>query len=246
MLKYHESGGIPFGLAYGETPMSFAGKNNMTVEQAEDIFNKYYSTKPAVKGAIDDVHTFVQDYGYVETLSGHRRNIMSAKSNDRKIKNEGLRQSFNTIIQGTGGFMTNMAITFIDDFIQTRGMKSRMVATVHDSIVIDVHPDEVHVISKVTKHIMENLPYDFLTIPWKGGTLKFPIVADTEIGSSYNDLVEYDEEEIKTFKTLEGYIRYNLDLAKLKDYFESGVLPEDKYEVAKGKVESDKVQYQNI
>lgn len=244
MLKYHESGGL--SLAYGETPMSFAGKNNMTVEQAEDIFNKYYSTKPAVKGAIDDVHTFVQDYGYVETLSGHRRNIMSAKSNDRKIKNEGLRQSFNTIIQGTGGFMTNMAITFIDDFIQTRGMKSKMVATVHDSIVIDVHPDEVHVISKVTKHIMENLPYDFLTIPWKGDTLKFPIVADTEIGSSYNDLVEYDEEEIKTFKTLAGYIRYNLDLAKLKDYFESGVLPEDKYEIAKGKVESAKIQYQHI
>ncbi|QVD57597.1 hypothetical protein Remus_062 [Silviavirus remus] len=217
----------------------------MTVDEATEIFNKFYSNKPAIKKSIDETHEFVQKHGYVETMNGHRRYIHSAQSRDKKIKNEGLRQSFNTIIQGTGGYLTNMAITYIDDFIQNKNMKSKLVATVHDSIVVDSPPEEVNIMAKVIVHVMENLPYDFLKIKINGELRQYPIDADIEIGLTYNDMVEYNEELINKFNSYKGYIKYKLALQQIKDYYESGKLTEEQYkqktEYIKNNIDSFKV-----
>lgn len=238
---------VNFGLAYGETPQSFASKHEgMTVKEAEDIFNKYYETKPSVKTSIDDTHDFVKKYGYVETMNGHRRFLADAKSSDKKKRNEALRQSFNTIIQGGGGYFTNMALTYIDDFIQQKGMRSKLVATVHDSIVVDCPPEEVKTMTKVVVGCMENLPFDFLYIDYKGEKIRYPIVADAEIGFNYNDAVEYDEEEIAKFNSYKGYIKYNLALQKISDYMESGKLTDEQYNSAINQVKEQKELYQQM
>lgn len=237
---------VNFGLAYGESPFSFAGKNNMTVEEAEDIFEKYFNTKPNVKKSIDDVHEFAKQYGYVDTMQGHRRFIHNAMSKDTTKRNEALRQSFNTIIQGTGGFLTNMSLTYIDDFIQQRNMKSKIVATVHDSIVIDCPPEEVKLIGKVSKHIMENLPYDFLSIEIDGEMKPYPIEADYEIGLSYNDMVDYDEELIKDFNSYKGYIKYKMALQTIEDYFESGKITEEEKESKENYIKENKEAFTKI
>ncbi|AFN38171.1 DNA polymerase I [Staphylococcus phage 812] len=237
---------VNFGLAFGESPFSFAGKNNMEVSEAEEIFEKYFQTKPSVKTSIDNVHEFVQQYGYVDTMHGHRRFIRSAQSTDKKIKNEGLRQSFNTIIQGSGSFLTNMSLTYLDDFIQSRNLKSKVIATVHDSILIDCPPEEAKIMAKVTIHIMENLPFDFLKAEIDGKEVQYPIEADMEIGLNYNDMVEYDEEEIDTFNSYQGYIKYMMNLQTLEDYKESGKLTDEQFEKATNVVKSEKHIYQEI
>lgn len=237
---------VNFGLAFGESPFSFAGKNNMEVSEAEDIFEKYFQTKPSVKTSIDSVHEFVQQYGYVDTMHGHRRFIRSAQSMDKKIKNEGLRQSFNTIIQGSGSFLTNMSLTYLDDFIQSRNLKSKVIATVHDSILIDCPPEEAKIMAKVTIHIMENLPFDFLKAEIDGKEVQYPIKADMEIGLNYNDMVEYDEEEIDTFNSYQGYIKYMMNLQTLEDYKESGKLTDEQFEKATSVVKGEKSIYQEI
>ncbi|XWX31104.1 DNA polymerase [Staphylococcus phage PG-2021_86] len=237
---------VNFGLAFGESPFSFAGKNNMSVEEAEDIFEKYFQTKPSVKTSIDNVHEFVQQYGYVDTMHGHRRFIRSAQSGEKKIRNEGLRQSFNTIIQGSGSFLTNMSLTYLDDFIQSRNLKSKVIATVHDSILIDCPPEEAKLMAKVTIHVMENLPFDFLKAEIGGKEVQYPIKADMEIGLNYNDMVDYDEEEIETFNSYQGYIKYMMNLQTLEDYKESGKLTDEQFEKATNVVKGEKSIYQEI
>ena len=237
---------VNFGLAFGESPFSFAGKNNMTVEEAEEIFEKYFQTKPSVKTSIDNVHEFVQQYGYVDTMHGHRRFIRSAQSGEKKIRNEGLRQSFNTIIQGSGSFLTNMSLTYLDDFIQSRNLKSKVIATVHDSILIDCPPEEAKLMAKVTIHVMENLPFDFLKAEIGGREVQYPIKADMEIGLNYNDMVDYDEEEIETFNSYQGYIKYMMNLQTLEDYKESGKLTDEQFEKATNVVKGEKSIYQEI
>lgn len=237
---------VNFGLAFGESPFSFAGKNNMSVEEAEEIFEKYFQTKPSVKTSIDNVHEFVQQYGYVDTMHGHRRFIRSAQSAEKKIRNEGLRQSFNTIIQGSGSFLTNMSLTYLDDFIQSRNLKSKVIATVHDSILIDCPPEEAKIMAKVTIHIMENLPFDFLKAEIDGKEVQYPIEADMEIGLNYNDMVGYDEEEIATFNSYQGYIKYMMNLQTLEDYKESGKLTDEQFEKATNVVKGEKSIYQEI
>ena len=139
-----------------------------------------------------------------------------------------------------------MALTYIDDFIETRNMKSKLVATVHDSIVLDCPQEEVKTMAKVVKIIMDNLPFDFLKVEHNGEIIQYPIASDAEIGFNYNDAVDYDEKEIDTFNSLQGYIKYGLDLDKVKNYYESKKLTEEQYQQAKEQVESQKELYQNI
>lgn len=237
---------VNFGIAYGQSSATLANNLGISKEEGEEIFNKYYATKPKVKDSIDYVHNFVQENGYVETMSGHRRFLADAQSMDKKKRSEALRQSYNTVIQGSGSYLTNMALTYIDDYIQGRNMKSSIVATVHDSIVLDCPPEEVSIMYKVVKTIMENLPFDFLKVEYKGENIQYPIASDAEIGFNYNDAVGYDEEEVKEFKTLKGYINYHLSLQKLKDYFESKKITEEQYQEAIKQVEEQKYLYQEI
>lgn len=241
-----KSKAVNFGLAYGETPQSFSAKNDMTVEEAESIFEQYYRTKPQVKQAIDDVHQQAIRVGYVETMHGHRRILKGAQSRDNQIKNRALRQSFNAIIQGTGAYLTNMALTFIDDFLTKHNYKSKLILTVHDSIVVDSPEDEVLEVSKAVKYIMENLPYDFLFIERNGERMRFPVTADAEIGASYNDMVDLHPEDYNTFNSVKGYLKFYGDLAKLKYTKDSKVITKEQYDTLVEKVESQKDLYRNI
>lgn len=237
---------VAFGLIYGESPFSFAGKNDMSVEEAEGIFDKFYANKPAIKKSIDSVHNFVTKHGYVETMQGHRRNLKGAQTSDLKIKNEALRQSFNTIIQGTGAYLTNMSLTYIDDYLTKYNMKSKIVATVHDSIVIDSPKEEIDNVIKVSKYIMENLPYDFLKTEYKGEIIQFPIVGDAEVGLTYNDVVEYNSEDFLTFNSVKGYSDYYNALNKIQHTFETGLISEEQKDQLQDKIKSQKELYQKL
>jgi len=233
-----------FGIAYGETPFSYYAKHGMTLEQAEKLFEDFFRNKPRIKEFIDATHAFVKETGYVECLHGFKRNLRDVYSKDKSKRNGALRQSVNTRIQGSGAFLTNTSVIYINKFIENNGFRTKVVLTVHDSIVLDCPPEEVHIMAKAARHIMENLPIDWLFIDWKGERIRYPIEADVEIGVTYNDMVEYDMEELNTFSTIKHYCKYHSDLSKIKDYMESGVITEEKYEELKATIESSKPQYQ--
>lgn len=237
---------VNFGIAYGETPFSIAPKLGVTPEEAERIFEDYFANKPRIKSFIDETHEFVKENGYVDTLQGHRRLIRDAFSKDRNTFNGALRKSVNTIIQGTGAYLTNMSLVYIDDYLRTKGMKSRIAITVHDSIVIDCPREEVDEVAKVACFIMENLPIDFLTINWKGEQMRFPIVADVEIGENYNDMVDYDAEEVNKFASYKGYVKYYKDQAKFEDYKNAGMISEEQMEAGINAVKACIEQYKLI
>lgn len=221
---------VNFGIAYGESPFSIAPKLGITTEEAERIFEDYFSSKPNIKNFIEETHQFAQENGYVETLQGHRRLLRDAFSKDKKVFNGAMRKSVNTIIQGTGAYLTNMSLVYIDEYIRKHNKRSRLVITVHDSLVIDCPRDEVDEMAKVANFIMENLPIDFLTINWEGKEMRYPIVADVEIGETYNDMVDYDVDTINQFASYKGYVKYIKDQAKFEDYYNNGLITEEQKE----------------
>ncbi|AAY52919.1 DNA polymerase [Listeria phage A511] len=237
---------VNFGIAYGETPFSFAPKHDMSVEEAEDIFQRYFANKPNIKTFIDETHREALRDGFVDTLQGHRRLIRDAFSKDKQIQNGALRKSVNTKIQGTGAYCTNMSLIYIDQYIQDNNMKSKLVLTVHDSIVVDCPPEEIEIMARVCKTIMENLPIDFLSIEWKGEKTKYPIEADIEIGTNYNDMVEYNPSELKEFNSLTGYVKYYKDLGKISDYMEAGIITEESMDLGQTRIKESKEIYKKI
>lgn len=237
---------ITFGLAYGKSSSSYATENDVSQEEADRLFDDYYEAKQSVKQAIDYVHDFAITKGYVETMQGFRRNLRGAQSRDISTRNRALRQSFNTIIQGSGAFLTNMSLTIIDDYLTQYNLKSKLIITVHDSIVVDCPRDEFVQVADVCKYVMENLPYDFLKIDWNGETLQYPIEADYDVGFNYSDLVGFDSDEFKSFNSIEGYVKYKQDLQYIKDCSATGTIDKEKSKELKDIVESNKETYQNM
>lgn len=116
----------------------------------------------------------------------------------------------------------------------------------HDSVVLDLHPDEIREMAQVVKHIMENLPIDFMEVNWKGDKIKFPIVADVEIGSTYGDIHTYDPEEFHSFKTTKGFSEYKRIESYVEDSHDSKYISDEEYETLIEQVYDKKQHYQEM
>lgn len=219
----------------------------MPVAQAEQIFDAFLASKPSIADFIDWSHNFVLKHGYVETMQGFRRNLMGAFSKDRKTRNEALRQSVNTIVQGTGAYLTNLSVVYLVEWLETRNLRSKVVLTVHDSIVLDCPPEEIEEVARTAQFIMENLPVDFLTVDWIDGTpQRYPIASDVEIGETYNDVVKYYPEEFKTFQSVRGYVKYHQDLKTFEHYENIKAISKEDKERGQAVIKASKATYQAL
>lgn len=87
---------ISFGIIYGKGIPGLAGDLGISEGEAQEVYDQFMRTKPAVASYIDRVHEFIKREGYVETLQGHKRNLQDVFGN-RTAEAGALRQSVNTI-----------------------------------------------------------------------------------------------------------------------------------------------------
>ncbi|ASR79784.1 DNA polymerase II [Bacillus phage Janet] len=235
-----------FGLAYGETPQSYYSKHGMTLEQATKLFDDFFAGKPRLKEYIDENKELALQQGNISCMQGFTRNLRDVYSKDKQKRNAALRQATNTRIQGSGAFLTNNSLIYINNMIEKLNLRSRIVLTVHDSIVIDCPPDEIELMAHIGKRVMENLPIDWLWIDWEGERRRFPITADVEIGITYNDMVDYKPEDLKTFKSVKGYCEFYGKKKHIKNCKGSKVITEEKMEELFEVLEKSKDLYRQI
>lgn len=237
---------VGFGLIYGSTAKGIGEQIGRSEEYAQGVIDKWLAGAPAVSQFIEDTHQFVQQHGYVATAQGFIRRLDDIWSDDQGLASRALRQSVNTRIQGTGAYLTNMSVIYINQAFLAKHMKSRIALTVHDSILIDCYLPELKLVYAIAKGVMENLPISWLKTTHKGKPIRFPITAEAEIGVTYNDMVDYDAEEIAKFKTARGFAKYWVAYNSIKDYLESGVITEEQYKEACAITESKKSKFIQI
>jgi DNA polymerase I-like protein with 3'-5' exonuclease and polymerase domains len=236
---------IGFGIVYGRGAQSVADDTGESLEQAKQMIDKFYASKPNVKRFIENTHKQVREQGYVNTIIGFRRDLQDIWSTDKARQSSAERDSVNTIIQGSGASLTNYAVYLITKLIHDKNLKSRVFVTVHDSIGLDCPPEEIPVVPELCLYIMTHLPFKWLYADYKGKHIRYPIDADMDIGNNYNDMVSYDREEFKTFKSADNYIKYHRILDYLSDLKESNKLDNDKYEKLVNYYEKNKFKYQS-
>ena len=240
---------VSFGVMYGMSVLGLSERLGESKEEAQKTQEKVLGAMPEVKKSINLVNSFVEKYGYVQTLNGNYRRLPDAKfKSNRHNHDQALRQAFNACIQGSGPRYTNWSIIFIRDWLRKNKMKSQVVATVHDSILLDVHPDEVQQVLPFVKHTMENLPLPELKASYKQFNLKpsdipekyhidnehfrFAFFAEFEGGSSYADEIEIDPSEIYDWGTPTDYVEVNKYEQTINDYYDTLLenTPEEEHE----------------
>lgn len=189
-----------FALLYGADYRSF-GVNFLDgdIAKAKEIFENFFRAFPEIKAWVDKRHEEMRTTGKITTMSQRYINVTPGQFNGDEGK--ALRASQNYPIQGSGSDMGGYVLYKIHEFIRENNFKSKVVLFIHDSLEIDIHPDEVLALGSLIIPLMNKFPMD----EWGMVT-----TADLALGISLGQ--EFEVKELTTNDTytegsmiIEGY-----------------------------------------
>lgn len=177
-------------LFYSKVPME--GKTTDPEEakrKGREFVDNYLNTFSGVRDWIKKTQAFCHRYGYTKTAFGRRRRTPDIFSRDTGLVRRVERQCINAPVQGTGADFTMLSVIMLNDELKKRGYDSMIIATVHDSIVLDVKISEIPEVLPLAQRCMETswnswIPTDI------------PVGADGELGVSYGSMFGIEADEI--------------------------------------------------
>ena len=175
---------VNFLTLYGGGTNTLSRQLGITKVEAKHILDAYFEAFPRLRRYIDRVHARVKVDLQIESPFGYRRRFVRPRTwncwDGWKVQ----RQAFNMLIQNTAAAYCYVGMIGVADWMQSADMKSCTVMQVHDSIVIDAHPDEIEILAKVVKNTLE---HPFLA---RAGVHDFdvPMVCDVEAGDSWGTM----------------------------------------------------------
>ena len=173
---------LTFLILYGGGANTLSKQLGITKDAAKDLIGQYFRTFSRLDFYINQRKMLVKRDLYLQSVFGYRRRF---KRPANWMSPDGWRverQAWNFIVQNTAACILFCSLVKLHAEMQKRGLKSLIILTVHDSIGLDVHPDEIDEVAVLVKHCMENPDTERY-----GVTLTIPLEADIEVGPSWGD-----------------------------------------------------------
>lgn len=184
-------------LLYGGDAHTLHRMYGVPLEDAEETVHMYYDMFPEVLDYKETCTEFAKIHGYIESPFGRREHLPYINDRDIRKSATDARAAVNMPVQSGASDTLLCALIVIDTEMRRRGMKSMLVNTVHDSILIDAPLEEVDDVSELAVDIMEHITLwatsylPKIDFSW----LISPLKADVEIGTHYG--IETDIQEWK-------------------------------------------------
>ena len=147
---------VNFGIIYGISSFGLSEDLNIDIKEAKEFIDNYLKTYPGIKDYMDKTIEEAKGYGYVKTLMGRKRVIDEINNANFLIRQSGERMALNTPIQGTAAEIIKKAMVEVYNEFKNKKLKSKILLQVHDELVINVLKDELDIVLKIVKDIMEN------------------------------------------------------------------------------------------
>ena len=165
---------VNFGIIYGISAFGLQQRLNIPRSEASELIQNYFEKYPGVQSYIDKTIAFAEEHGYVRTLTGRRRYLRDINSRSRTAKNAAERLAMNSPIQGTAADMLKMAMIKVHQLLRDGNYQTKMLLTVHDEIVFDLHKSEA---KTLPPRIAEAMKTAF--------PMKVPIVVEIGTGNNW-------------------------------------------------------------
>ena len=178
---------VSFLTVYGGTAYTLASKRNIPEERAEEIINSWMRAFPGVGRYMDTVDDYIKQFAYAKTIFGRYRHLPNVRSPFKNVRREAFRQGLNFTIQSAASDILLCGMLGVIE--KLKGMKAKVVATVHDSIELIAPKNETKKVVEIVKDELEN--YHYLKENFHIN-LKVPLAVDVEVGSSFGNGVEYE------------------------------------------------------
>ena len=146
---------VNFGIVYGMSDWGLAETLHIPQWEAADFIEKYFMIYPEIKQYLNETIQNAREKGYTETIFKRRRYIPELSSSNHNLQKFGERTAMNAPIQGSAADVIKIAMIDVDNKIKELGLKSRIVAQVHDELIIDTVASELEIVQTMIKETME-------------------------------------------------------------------------------------------
>ncbi len=148
---------VGFGIIYQEGPDGLSYNLGISRKKAEQFIEEYFEQFSNLKDKIEETKQQLIKYGYVDSYFKLRRRWEFHTKDNHQM----LREGVNFIIQSTAWQLCQMAMNDIDDELQERNLKSRLVMQIHDENILEVPESELEIIKVIVPEIMSKVNEPF-------------------------------------------------------------------------------------
>lgn len=166
-----------FGLIYGASVNGFRGyaESNYGIKlsenEAKKIMDNFFKSYSGLSNWHKKTKSRIYNGGVNETRTLANRL--------RYFDNASPQQILNTPIQGTGADMVKLALGKLVTALKPYEDKVKLLATVHDEIILEAHENIADQVAKTLSEVMVSSGKEFLK--------RVPIEADSSIGNNWSD-----------------------------------------------------------
>ena len=166
---------VNFGIVYGMSAFGLSEDLGISVQEANDFIYRYFEVYPEIKAYLNNVVNETMEKGYTTTYFNRRRYIPEIQNTNFMVKEFGKRTAMNAPIQGTAADIMKLAMIAVDKKLKQNNLKSKLVAQVHDELIVDATRDELFIVMDILKETMSSVV-----------NIGVLLDVDVEVGANWN------------------------------------------------------------
>jgi len=167
---------VNYAVLYGKTSFTLAKDINVTQDAAQEFIDAYFTGFPRVRAFIDRTLEEARRTGFVRTMFGRRRLMPNLTSRNFQMRSQAEREAVNMPIQGTAADILKKAMIDLHRGIPERGLKARMILTVHDELLFECARADAEALAALVRERMEG-----------AASLSVPLTVDIGIGENWRE-----------------------------------------------------------
>ena len=167
---------VNFGIVYGISAFGLSEGLSISRQEAKEYIERYFATYPKVKEYLDGEVAFAKEHSYVKTLFGRRRPLPEIHASNFMRRSFSERVAMNAPIQGTAADIIKKAMVLVDQSLQEKQCKSRIVLQIHDELLLEVEKEELDTVKEILVSAMENVV-----------SLPVPLIVEATVGNNWDE-----------------------------------------------------------
>ena len=165
---------VNFSIIYGISEYGLSNDLQIGFKEASDLIKEYEKQFPGIMGFLSGLKAAGEKMGYVETIFKRRRYLNELKSQNRNVRNFGLRAAMNTPIQGSAADIIKIAMNKVYRALASQYPDAKLVMQVHDELIVECNKADAEGVSALLRSEMESAV-----------NLDIPLIAECGIGDNW-------------------------------------------------------------
>ena len=171
---------INFGIIYGISSYGLAKQISVSNPEAEQFLFSYFKKFPEIRDYMQESLKFCRKNGFVQTMFNRKCHFPNINDKNHTLKSFQERAAINAPIQGAAADIIRFAMINIDKKILSKEIKSRLLAQIHDELLLETKDIDLKKEIQKIKSEMENAidgDYNF----------SVPLIVDVNSAKNWND-----------------------------------------------------------